>query len=103
MLNTAEFVEFLIDKTTERISGRLRISILSRFKTQQYSQRGLIKSMIDPPFLIDSLSLRRQEEIPAITYNSGGTYTLGALMQAVEVLQVHTLSMGINGTQLNDL
>ena len=29
-----------------------------------------------------------QEEIPAITYNSGGTYTLGALMQAVEVLQV---------------
>ena len=30
----------------------------------------------------------RQEEIPAITYNSGGTYTLGALMQAVEVLQV---------------
>ena len=32
--------------------------------------------------------LQQQEEIPAITYNSGGTYTLGALMQAVEVLQV---------------
>ena len=26
-------------------------------------------------------------EIPGLTYNSGGTYTLGALMQAVEVLQ----------------
>ena len=27
-------------------------------------------------------------EIPAITYNSGGTYTLGALQQAIDVLQV---------------
>ena len=27
-------------------------------------------------------------EIPAITYNSGGTYTLGALQQALDVLQV---------------
>ncbi|TRY75103.1 hypothetical protein TCAL_09357 [Tigriopus californicus] len=27
------------------------------------------------------------EEIPAISYNSGGTYTLGALMQALDVLQ----------------
>ncbi len=27
-------------------------------------------------------------EIPAITYNSGGTYTLGALQQAIEVLKV---------------
>ena len=26
------------------------------------------------------------EEIPSITYNSGGTYTLGALQQALEVL-----------------
>lgn len=28
------------------------------------------------------------EEIPAISYNSGGTYTLGALEQALDVLQV---------------
>jgi hypothetical protein len=27
-------------------------------------------------------------EIPAITYNSGGTYTLGALQQAIDVLKV---------------
>lgn len=29
-----------------------------------------------------------EEQIPAITYNSGGTYTLGAMMQAIEVFQV---------------
>ncbi len=29
-----------------------------------------------------------EDEIPAITYNSGGTYTLGALMQAIDVFQV---------------
>jgi hypothetical protein len=29
-----------------------------------------------------------EEEIPSITYNSGGTYTLGALMQAIDVFQV---------------
>ena len=28
------------------------------------------------------------QEIPAITYNSGGTYTLGALLQAIDVFQV---------------
>eukprot|EP00095_Tigriopus_kingsejongensis_P000543 maker-scaffold212_size255419-snap-gene-0.10 protein:Tk00543 transcript:maker-scaffold212_size255419-snap-gene-0.10-mRNA-1 annotation:"hypothetical protein BRAFLDRAFT_103549" len=28
-----------------------------------------------------------EEEIPAISYNSGGTYTLGALLQALDVLQ----------------
>ena len=27
-------------------------------------------------------------EIPAITYNSGGTYTLGALQQAIDVFKV---------------
>ena len=29
-----------------------------------------------------------EDEIPAISYNSGGTYTLGALMQAIDVFQV---------------
>ena len=29
-----------------------------------------------------------EEEIPSITYNSGGPYTLGAIMQAIDVFQV---------------
>ncbi len=37
-----------------------------------------------------------EDEIPAITYNSGGTYTLGALMQAIDVFQVTFLFSGTN-------